>query len=183
MSDIFSGVIRDIKPPVYIKAHYAFLLLVLASALALCFLLFVIYRFIKKRKDNPVEECYEKIPAHEAAYRRLEELRARDFPRLGLVREYYFRLSGIIRRYIEDRFLLRAPEMTTEEFLYSMRDTGTLTGRQKNTMKDFLSRCDVVKYARYNPDSTEIEGIFLTAKQFIDETRPDDIRQLEEQLK
>jgi hypothetical protein len=73
--------------------------------------------------------------------------------------------------------------MTTEEFLYSMRDTGTLTGRQKNTMKDFLSRCDVVKYARYNPDSTEIEGIFLTAKQFIDETRPDDIRQLEEQLK
>jgi hypothetical protein len=174
MDSILSGAIRDIKPPVFIRGHYTVLLYILAFILALCLLSAAVYIIIKKRRHIPAGECLEKIPAHEAAYNRLEELRARYFPRLGLVKEYYFRLSGIIRRYIEDRFLLRAPEMTTEEFLYSMRNADMLTGRQKNAIKDFLSRCDMVKFARYAPDSKEIEGVFLAAKQFIDETKPDE---------
>src|SRR5262245_1624863 len=56
-------------------------------------------------------------PAHEIAADALRTLRTRHLPELGEWKEFYSALSGIVRRYLEDRFHVRAPEMTTEEFL------------------------------------------------------------------
>ena len=60
------------------------------------------------------------VPAHIIAYAALRELFAQNLVARGLIKPYYFALSTILRRYIENRFGLQAPEQTTEEFLASL---------------------------------------------------------------
>src|SRR5207245_506058 len=65
-------------------------------------------------------------PPHEIAAAELERLRGRRLVEHGAFKEYYSALSDIVRRYLEDRFKLRAPEMTTEEFLLATARDGRL---------------------------------------------------------
>jgi hypothetical protein len=58
-----------------------------------------------------------KRSAYEVARGRLERLLSRPFPSGDQVDPFFVELSAIVRRYLEDRFELRAPELTTEEFL------------------------------------------------------------------
>jgi len=89
----------------------------------------------------------------------------------GQIKEYYYRLSNIVRHYIENRFKLMAPERTTEEFLAEMTVTERLTEDHKELVGNFLEHCDMVKFAAYGPDSREIENSFNSAKKLVDETR------------
>jgi hypothetical protein len=169
--------LKDIKPPVYFSADYRFIL-VIAALLFACLLIYIAYLFIRKKKSQTGQNAsYQAIPAHERAYAALRQLKAKDLARLGLVKEYYFILSGIVRHYLEDRFFIRAPEMTTEEFLNFMRGSDILTGAQKNIVKDFLSHCDMVKFARYSPPGEEIEYSMSAAYKLIDETKEQLIEQ------
>ena len=74
--------------------------------------------------------------------------------------------------YIENRFKLRAPEMTTEEFLDSLKQTDALTAKHKELLAEFLNLCDIVKFAKFGPSITEIEESFNSARRFVEETRP-----------
>ena len=96
---------------------------------------------------------------------------AKDLARRGLFKDYYSEISAIIRSYLEDRFALNAPEMTTEEFLNSLRDSGSLSTERKEPLKSFLNACDLVKFAKYLPPSSEVEAVFMTAKKFVEETK------------
>jgi hypothetical protein len=111
------------------------------------------------------------LPAHEIAYKALEDLKGSGLVKQGLVKEYFFRLSFIVRQYLENRFDLRAPEMTTEEFLASMKGSDKLNELIKNMLKDFLERSDMVKFAKYGPTADEILDAFDAAKGLIDETK------------
>ena len=109
--------------------------------------------------------------ADKIAYQALERLKAKDLPRFGKIKEYYIELSDIVRRYMENRFSFRAPEMTTEEFLYFLRESDRLKGAHKNLLKQFLNHCDLVKFAKYGPTGQEIDGSFNFAKKLVDETK------------
>ena len=84
--------------------------------------------------------------------------------------EYYVTLSGIVRHYLEGRFGLRAPEMTTDEFFELMSGDGTLVRAHKELVNEFLAHCDLVKFARYGPSSEEIGGAYGAAVRLVRET-------------
>jgi hypothetical protein len=63
--------------------------------------------------------------------------------------------------------------MTTEEFLATMRSSGVFNSEQKGAMKEFLSHCDMVKFAKYQPGKNEIDASYESAIKFIDQTRED----------
>lgn len=111
-------------------------------------------------------------PAEEVAYERLAHLKTEDLPGKGRVKEYYIELSDIIREYIENRFALRAPEMTTEEFLESIKTSRELIGSTREILEAFLAQCDMVKFAKYGPTLLEMLDSFKAAEKFVDETRP-----------
>lgn len=111
-------------------------------------------------------------PPHEIAYEELSRLEAMALPAAGRLGEYYMRLSAIIRRYIEGRFGLKAPEMTTEEFLSAAGASGLLDPRARALVGDFLEQCDMVKFARYGPSAEEAGRAFGAAVRFVDETKP-----------
>jgi hypothetical protein len=124
------------------------------------------YKF--RKRPAPI-----KLP-HETALEELEAVRG-NFMRNSDIKEYYAGISDCVRRYIGRLFKLKAPEMTTEEFLSSLRESAALslvlTLDQKDLLKDFLNACDLVKFAKYNPAKGEMEAIFLSAKKFIEETK------------
>jgi len=125
--------------------------------------------FLKKKKEKGI--IVSSKAAHEIAFESLKDLMGKDYLRNGRVQEYYFELSDIVRHYIEACFHLRAPDMTTEEFLIALNDSNNLNIGQKDLIRDFLSHCDMVKFAKYLPNEKEIESSYESAKRFIDETK------------
>lgn len=168
--------IRDIKPPVYFTPNYTFIFLLLVFVL-IVLIIFFVRLFLKKHKQKP-EELETPIlrSPYEIACEALEKLKAKNLPARGLIKEYYSELSGIVRYYLEGRYGFRAPEMTTEEFLQTLRSSSSdyLNGAQKNLLKNFLTHCDLVKFAKYGPSETEIEQSFQAARKLLDETAVSD---------
>jgi hypothetical protein len=115
-------------------------------------------------------------PAHEIAYERLQVLVKDDLIKAGEIKEFYERISNILRHYIEHRFELRAPERTTEEFLIELQWTDVLSAPDKETIVEFLRHCDLVKFAEYNPTSEQIQQTFNLVKDFIEKTKSDERR-------
>ncbi|MCM8761004.1 MAG: BatD family protein [Candidatus Omnitrophica bacterium] len=154
--------IKDIKGPLSFKEINLFVvigtsILILAACTAA-----IIYR--KMRKRAPL-----RLP-HETALEELEAIKA-AFLQGGDVKEYFIGVSDCVRRYIERVFSVKAPEMTTEEFLNSLRVSSVLSLAHKELLRGFLNACDLVKFAKYAPTRNEAENIYLTAKSFIEETR------------
>jgi len=158
---------RDIKGPVGLPSAIIKYLIPL-GLLFLVILGSLAGYFLKKNKE---ENVVPKRPAHEIALEKLEALRLKDYISRGLIKEYYTEVSDIIRHYLENRFRLKAPEMTTEEFLVSVRDAGELISEHKNLLKEFLLCADLVKFAKYAPLPDEVNSIFDSAKRFIDQTK------------
>src|SRR5205814_750413 len=77
-----------------------------------------------------------------------------------------------VRRYLEDRFALRAPELTTEEFLARAGDSTALAPGHRAVLRSFLERCDRVKFAAYRPPESESREVIAAARRFLEETRP-----------
>ena len=154
--------IRDIKGPAhffevnwFLVGGGLLLIIVLIGAL-------ILYRKISQVKPIRLQ--------HETALEELEAVRA-QLIRSGDIKEYFVGVSDCIRRYIERVFKLKAPEMTSEEFLNSLRDSTVLSVPQKDLLKGFMNACDMVKFAKYTPTSTETEKLYDTAKNFIEETK------------
>ena len=113
-------------------------------------------------------------PAHEIAYERLRALVKEDLVGAGKIKEFYERISDILRHYIEHRFSLRAPERTTEEFLAELANTEVLPAAEKQRLGEFLKHCDLVKFAKHNPTTQQIQETFDLVKDFIEKTKSDE---------
>ncbi|MBN3037889.1 MAG: hypothetical protein JW869_00565 [Candidatus Omnitrophica bacterium] len=162
--------IKDIKPPVFFISNSIYLIII-AAAIMLAVSLFFLYRFWKNRMKQKPKIAAPPKPAHQIAYDALEALRAKNLPAQGKIKEYYYELSNIARYYLENRFNMRAPEMTTEEFLFSLGYSQDLSAKHKELLKNFLSLCDIVKFAKYGPSAGEIEDSFNAAKKLVDDTK------------
>ncbi|MCY4451278.1 MAG: hypothetical protein OXC01_04955 [Immundisolibacterales bacterium] len=113
--------------------------------------------------------------AFERASARLARLRGQGLPEGDRVDPWYVELSDIVRRYVEERFALRAPELTTEEFLFEAGRSAELSSSHRGLLSDFLERCDRVKFARYTPGADESRQAFEVAERFLAESRaPED---------
>ena len=109
-------------------------------------------------------------PVHMLALAALEHLQLQDLIGQERIEEFYVRVSTILRRYVELRFGLRAPEQTTEEFLISTLATGGLIAAHCDLLEAFLQHCDLVKFARHRPLPSAMEETFESAKTFVEHT-------------
>jgi hypothetical protein len=155
--------IRQAKPPVEVPNDWAWLGWALLAA-ALIGLAYWAWRRWRRKRTGPAPEIV--IPPH---------VRARDKLRsaLELIHQpepFCVLVSDTIRVYLEECFDLRAPERTTEEFLEELQESALLALNQKRSLADFLVRCDLVKFARYEPGEPELRDLYDAAMRLIDET-------------
>ena len=106
-------------------------------------------------------------PPAEIASEQLQQLLAENLPAQGLVKEFYLRLTAIVREFIEGSTGIRAPEQTTEEFLRDSRLGEVFSKSQSDSLKEFLEAADMVKYAGSLPESSQIERSIERAREFI----------------
>lgn len=110
--------------------------------------------------------------AYEIARARLDALLGRDVPQDAAgIEAFFVEISAVIRRYLEDRFELRAPELTTEEFLAVAGNSGALSHDHQSLLRDFLRQADLVKFAGVEASEKDIRRSAELAVRFLEETR------------
>ena len=82
----------------------------------------------------------------ERAWVELDRLLKKGLPGRGRYKDFYVELTMVVRRYVQRKYGIRAPHMTTEEFL---RECGASEGRVGDTaaLRRFLESADMVKFA------------------------------------
>jgi len=136
--------IHDIKPLVAVPVPVSPAVIALWTAIILLAAGAVLggWYLWKKRGKTPVEEIEAMLSPEDAALSQLKALS----PDTAQGRIFYFRLSAILRQYLQGRFGIDGLEMTTEELLPHV-EAMTLDRDLKRDMKRFLISCDPVKFA------------------------------------
>ncbi|MCP4593251.1 MAG: hypothetical protein GY842_21140 [bacterium] len=160
---------RDIKGPVEIpvEGNRAWIAWVAGGGVVVA-LVAIILVLRRGRKVRATPQAV--VIPHEWAFDQLRALIDAKLVEQGQAHEFFFRLSYIVRVYIELRFGLMAPERTTEEFLVEVQRSSVLRSVHKTLLGDFLESCDRVKFAMYEPTAGEIETTFDSARDFVQET-------------
>jgi len=110
------------------------------------------------------------LPPHLVALEELARLRATITPDDFLA--FIVEVSRILRAYIQDRFGLRAPHRSTEEFLMEAAGSPELNPGQQSLLGDFLRQCDLVKFARRQAALERMHDLLDTATRFVQDTIP-----------
>jgi hypothetical protein len=157
--------IRGIKPPIAIPSHWVWLWVALSVALFAAVIITALLLW-RRKAVRPPPIPY--LPPQARARQKLQEA-------LGLIdrpKPFCVLVSDTVRFYLEERFKFRAPERTTEEFLHELQATDLLLPDQKQSLGEFLSVCDMVKFARYEPGPPELQALHDSAARLVDETEP-----------
>lgn len=166
------GDIRAIRGPLEIPFSVIYLLpwLLLLAAVGLI-------AFRLRRRWGRGEEAAPRrsviIPRlpHEEAYEALDRLDASHLLERGEIKEYHILVSEIIRSYVEGRFGVFALELTTGAVTDGLRETG-LADDTLVAFADFLSGCDLVKFAKLRPVPDDCRRVLVAARELVDRTRP-----------
>jgi len=113
------------------------------------------------------------VSAYRKAMDAIQRIEDSGWLERGEVDRFYTELSGVVRHYIEDRFGLRAPEQTTEEFLQELTRRPVLVDTQRLALSHFLEQCDLVKFAQVRPTTHEGGTALRAARAFVEATRDD----------
>jgi hypothetical protein len=87
------------------------------------------------------------LPADKWALRALERLQALELPKQGKIERFHTLLANIVRQYLERQCQLPVRRRTTRELLELVGATPKLTAGQQDFLRDFLTRCDLAKFA------------------------------------
>ncbi len=179
-----TDVIFDIIGPRGAPMTFAEILPWLIIALIAAAVLWLLARFLPRnplrrfiRPPSPPE------PAHIIALRELKALIEEELWQKGEIKEYYSRLSDILRRYIDNRYGISSPELTTDETVRMLQKAAVTTPGQMSVVKELLSVSDMVKFAKYVPDSGQHTIYHENAVRFVEETRVVELPAGEEQDK
>ncbi len=112
------------------------------------------------------------VPPYQIALDALDALRAKGWIETLAIEPFYVELSAIVRRYLEGRFGLRAPERTTEEFIRDALTSRKLSDAHQNLVAGFLEQSDLVKFARHAPGQGDMRNALDSATALVRETMP-----------
>ncbi len=166
-ADIATTAPRDIVGPVGVPRDRRMLWYLGTALLAVATIVALLFRWWRRRFSPPV---VVERPAHEVALEALGKLRRARLLEDGRQPEFYVRLSAIVREYVERRFHVRAPEMTTEEFLRAAKVSRELPVEYRSRLGGFLGEADLVKFARHVPSAGQGERAFEAAEDFVTRT-------------
>ncbi len=162
--------VKDIKGVAELELNVWSYIWPVLALLALVALLFFLWRKFFRGRDNKIKiPTAPSLPPHEIAYDKLTKLQAGDLFGKGLVKEYFFSLSEIVREYVEGRFNTPALEMTTLEL---ERDFRLAEPAVRAQLLSLLNACDVVKFAKGSATREQAETAIRRAFEFVDSTRP-----------
>ena len=146
--------IRDLKSvveiPDQIQWYWWVITLIFVLVIGTVVLIYVSYR--RKRRDASVVESQQILTPEEIALSELDKLVYNDWLVKGRLKVHYTILSEILRRYLCARYQITAMEFTTNELIRALKKINLET-KQIMAIQLLFEECDMVKFAKFNPDS------------------------------
>jgi hypothetical protein len=150
---------HDIAPPVDYSLIPPWLVFVIAFV-ALSLLGLVVWLVAKRRKP-PVPP---KLP-REIALEELDRI-TREIEKMTPY-QFSVRVSDILRKYVTQQYGLPATRQTSIEFLTALAKASSFSSDEKTLLEDFLNRCDLIKFARYEATASDSELLLEEAIRFV----------------
>lgn len=162
--DTLKQPLYDIKPIQEVKkpfTSYGWILTIIAAVLLLLIVAFVYFVFIRK-KEFPFLQIQKKLPPFDRAIQDLKELQNSKYLIQSQHKEYYTRLTDIVKAYLEEEVHILAKESTTDELLTKinlLQEKGKLNLNQETitNLKRVLQTADLVKFAKNKPSDDNAE--------------------------
>lgn len=155
-----------------------FFVLIILTLLVLAYVIYT--RYFKKKPVLNDKEIKLLLPAHVVALNQLDKIKQEKPWQQGRSKEFHTELTDVIREYIERVFNINSLEMTSEEILEHLR---MLRVEQKSTylsLQQILRLADLVKFAKWNAMPDEHELSLQNAYLFINQTKVEDDKPVEE---
>ena len=133
----------------------------------------IIYAISRRNKNKPLFQRppKPKLPPHVIALQELDKLKGEELWQHEKVKDYYTRLTDIVRVYIEDRFTISAMEQTTFEILTSLKvKESQIEASSVIELKEILEVADLVKFTKLTPLPDENHKMLSNAYLFVKET-------------
>ena len=145
------------------------------------FVFLVIYAISRLKKDKPLFQRppKPKLPPHVIALQELDKLKGEELWQHEKVKDYYTRLTDIVRVYIEDRFSIAAMEQTTFEILTSFKGKELpIENKTEKELREILELADFVKFAKFTPLPDENHKMLSNAYLFVKETTTETVTEV-----
>ena len=127
----------------------AALLAILGILGLLVYLVKYLARRVKEHRMSPIER----------AWAELDRLLKKGLPGRGRYKDFYVELTMVVRRYIQRKYGISAPHMTTEEFLR--------TAQPSDDLRRFLESADLVKFAGVDATPDMADAATESARSYI----------------
>jgi hypothetical protein len=82
--------------------------------------------------------------------------------------QFSIRVSDILRRYVTEQYQLPVTRQTSFEFLAMLAKASPFSSDETSLLEDFLSRCDLIKFARYEATADDSRRLLEEAMQFVE---------------
>lgn len=130
---------------------------------------FIAIKYILKRCKKQSSYINKSIDPKVKALQALQKLTDANLPEKGRFETFYTEITLIVRQFIEDQYLIKAPEQTTQEFLREVAANPLFSTINQNYLDNFLNFADLVKFARLSPKKEDCEQARKSAFTFIEE--------------
>lgn len=144
--------------------------IIIIAVVAIAAFIWVMRRY--KKEGTVLKKKPEPTP-YETAMKNLRELKARNLWEQGMEKEYFTRLTDILRIYLDKRFGINAMEMTTREIMDRLYESDVKDKR--DYVRQILSVADFVKFAKVRPLPADNIAAYENAVKFVEETKPEPI--------
>ena len=171
----FADIKKPYQAPITFKevAPWILGIILLASVIFL-----IIYAINRRRKNIPLFSmpAKPKLPPHVVALSELDKLKEEQLWQHDKVKDYYTRLTDIVRVYLEERYEVPAMEQTTQEILAEFKgETSEIKGKLYSGLQKTLETADLVKFAKYTPLADENHFVLVNAYTLVEETKAEPI--------
>ncbi len=166
----------EVKPlKSIIKIPYTFkeIAMVVVPIIVLAAIIILIIYFIKKFKRRTIElpiDTKALIPEDVEALENIDKLKQAHLIENSRVKQHYILLSEILWRYIYRRYDVNAFEMTSTQIIETLQ-TKDVPVQSKEELDGIFSVCDLVKFAKYIPDSRTNTQLLDHSVDFINTTK------------
>lgn len=158
---------QPLKAPLKLGEVGGYTLLGLGVAAVVAGLVLLLLSRLRKRKQTTEER---REPPHVVAIRHLEMLHNQKLWQNGKIKEYYTRLTEILREYLAGRYGVGAMEMTTDEILSAMK-AAEVEPKHIANLGALLAESDLVKFAKYTPSEESHEEYYNMVYYFVEESK------------
>ena len=169
--------IHDIKGQMTYPVTFREVLPWAGAAILLGLLVAAAVYLIRRRMAGTAGGEASKEPAYIIALRRLDKYRGDKYWAPEKQKTFYSGITDTLKFYIDERFGIDAPEMTTAELFAALKGGKELTPELFSELKELFERADFVKFAKFTASDEENAAALPLAVRFVTSTYQSEIEE------